>query len=283
MAVIARITGWLALIWLLPLAAQAQTPYSFGVLNQRSPALTASYWNPILAHVGGQAGVALSLAMGKDVQETDEATRRGDYDFVYTNHVIFTQENNRPAYRVILRPNEDAIRGEIVVPDDSPIRKLADLKGRDVGFPSRSAFVGYLVTMDHLQRSGVAVNAVFGANQEGVMAQLKAGAVAAASVNSRLMRDYAERTGLRYRVLWASPEYLNLPIAAHPRVPPEVVQRVRDAFDRMDATPAGQAVLASSAEVIRQAPPWGFRSASNREYDNYRQFYRSTQLKEAGQ
>lgn len=255
--------------------------YSFGVLNQRSAALSAQYWNPILDYVGKKTGVSLVMRIGKDVQETDEATRRGEYDFVFTNHVVFTQENNQPGYKVILRPNEDAIKGQIVVAETSPLRHLSELKGKEVGFPSKTAFVGYMVAMDHLARNGIDVMPVFGGNQEGVMAQLKAGAVVAASVNSKIMRDYAERTGFRYRVLWSSVDYLNLPILVHPRVPPEVVERVRSGLDKMDDTPEGLAVLKASAEVIAQPPPYGFRAAHDREYENYRTFYRTTILKEA--
>ena len=50
-----------ALILAAALAMQAtaggaeQKAYAFYVLNQRSVALTAQYWNPILTHVGKKA------------------------------------------------------------------------------------------------------------------------------------------------------------------------------------------------------------------------------------
>jgi phosphonate transport system substrate-binding protein len=113
------------------------------------------------------------------------------------------------------------------------------------------------------------------------MAQLKAGAVAAASVNSRIMRDYGDRTGFRYRVLWSSVDYLNLPVLVHPRIPADVAERVRTVLDRMDDTPEGLAILKASAEVIHQPPPYGFRFATDREYESCRSFYKSTVLKEA--
>lgn len=264
----------------LSIQSGAET-YSFGVLNQRSPVLTAQYWNPILDYVGRKTGIHLVMNMGRDVKETDDLTRRGAYDFVYTNHVVFTSENEQAGYKVILRPNEDAIQGQIVVGEDAPPKRLGDLKGREVGFPSRTAFVSYMVTMDHLIRSGIEVTPVFGANQEGIMAQLKTGAVVAASVNSKIMRDYAERSGFRYRVLWSSPEYLNLAILSQARVPADVVERVRDTLDKMDETPDGLAILKTSAEIINQPAPYGFRKATDREYESYRGFYKTTLLKEA--
>ncbi len=259
-------------------AAYAET-YSFGVLNQRSATLTAQYWNPILDYVSSKTGITLTLKMGKDVAETYAMTGRGEFDFLYSNHT-FTHDNAGAGYKVILRPNEDAIQGQIVVAETSPLKNLSELRDKEVGFPSKSAFVAYSVPMDYLLRQGIKVTPAFGGNQEGVMAQLKIGSVVAAAVNSRVMRDYAERTGFRYRALWTSTDYLNLPISAHPRVPAAVVQRVQQVMDKMDDNPEGLAVLKASAQVIRQAPPYGFRSASDREYANYLNFYANTVIKD---
>jgi phosphonate transport system substrate-binding protein len=266
-------------IALLACAPAGAESYSFGVLNQRSVTLTAQYWNPILAYVGRKAGVTLEMRTGKDVQETYAMTGRGEFDFLYSNH-IFTADNAPAGYRVILRPNEDAIQGQIVVPENSPIQKLDGLRGKEVGFPSTSAFAAYAVPMDHLVRLGIAVTPAFGGNQEGVMAQLKAGTVVAASVNSKLMRDYAERTGFRYRVLWTSQDFLNLPVTAHPRIPARLAEQVRRIMDKMDEDPEGLAILKASADVIHQSPPYGFRASSDREYDAYRKFYKATVLKD---
>jgi hypothetical protein len=38
--------------------------------------------------------------------------------------------------------------------------------------------------------------------------------------------------------------------------------------------------LKASAEAINQKPPYGFRIATDREYDNYRNFYKTTVLKD---
>jgi hypothetical protein len=52
----------LAMVWPLTVQAQAQAPakpYAFNVLNQRTLALTAEYWNPILTYVSKKSGVPL--------------------------------------------------------------------------------------------------------------------------------------------------------------------------------------------------------------------------------
>lgn len=179
-------------------------------------------------------------------------------------------------YRVILRPREDDITGQLVALEGSPIRTLEDLRDNTVGFPSRGAFVGYVAPMDHLLRQGIAVKPVFGGNQEGIMEQLRMGKVLAAGVNNRVMAQFALREGVTYRVLWESQPFPNIPIAAHPRVPRQTVERVKQTIAGMKDDPEGRELLAASAAVIKQEPPYGFIPASQEDYNSYINFYRST-------
>jgi phosphonate transport system substrate-binding protein len=259
--------------------ALAGESFSFGVVPQRSAVLTAQYWNPILDYVQRRTGIALVLKVARTGQESSEATEQGLYDFVYSNH-FFQPRMTAANYQVILRSREEAITGQIVTLAESPIRGLNDLDGKEVGFPSAAAFVGYAVPMDQLLRQRIAVTPVYGGNQEGIMGQLKAGRVLAAGVNNQVMKTFAARENLRYRVLWESPPFLNLPIAVHPRVPKSVVDVVRQAIDGMDGDPEGQKVLESSAHAIGQSPPYGFSASSPEDYRSYVEFYRHTLIKE---
>lgn len=278
MTTILRILALGITLAILPAEAEERTR-SFGVITQRSPVLTAQYWNPILRYVSERSGVPLALKLAKTAPDHSDMIGRGEFDLVYSNH-NFTPKNDAVGYRVIARPMEAAIMGQIVVPGDSPIQSLAELDGKEVVFPSRVAFVGYHVPMDALLRASVRVTPLFAGNQEGAMGQLKTGRVPAAGVNSQIMRDYAEREGYQYRVLWTSEPYLNIPISAHPSVPAKKVKAVQDALVAMSSDPEGAKILAASAELIKQKPPYGFMAATDRDFDNYRRFYRNTLVKE---
>lgn len=267
-----------ACLMCLPGRASAEA-MSFGVLSQRSPVLTAQYWNPILDYVSRKSGVRLHLRVTRTTPESNRAIARGEYDFVYS-YTLYIPSNVGQGYQVILRSRGEPIHGQIVTLEDSPIRSIEGLRGHEMGFPSRAAFVGYAVPMDHLLRRGIQVTPLFGGNQEGIMGQLKAGRVIAAGVNSQVMRAFAARENVKYRVLWESQAYHNLPIAAHPRVPGAVVEAVRKAFANMPDDPEGMQLLAASAAIIKQKPPFGFQPASPRDYQNYREFYRDTLVKD---
>jgi phosphonate transport system substrate-binding protein len=260
--------------------AAEQQPYAFNVLNQRSIALTSQYWNPILIHVSKKSGVPLELRLARTTKEANALAEQGAYHFLYSNH-FFTPERDRLGFRVIARPAGPGIRGQIVVPADSAIKTLAELNGKEVAFASPDAFAAYWLPMDALLKSKVNVKSVFTANQEAGLAQLKLGTVAAAGVNDQIIQRYARREGFEYRLLWNSELYNDLCIMASSKVPPEKVAAVRDALIGMMHDPEGRKVIESGAELLKIKDNLGFIAATDREYDNYRAFYKKTLVKAA--
>ena len=108
-------------------------PLSFGVVSQRSPLLTAQYWNPILRYVSAKCGVRLELKLGKTGDGTSAMVGRGEFDIVYTNH-NFAPRNDTVGYKVIARPIEAIIMGQIVVLGTSPIARSRNCKAKTLCF-----------------------------------------------------------------------------------------------------------------------------------------------------
>jgi phosphonate transport system substrate-binding protein len=265
---------------LVPSGAGAETRvYSFGVMNHSSVSRTAQYWNPILQWVGRRAGVTIELGIGRSMTQTDTMIRNGEFDFVYSG-TIFSPAAAQNGYRVIARTREPDICGQIFVLADAPAKSLQDLAGREVAFASPRGFLAYAVPMDGLMRAGVEVNPLFAGNQEGALSQLIARRVVAATASAGSARDFENRKGVRLRALWTSDAFPSLPVAAHPRVPPEVIRAVRDALVAMADDPVGRSTLSASATRIRQTVPVGFQPATDRDFEAYRRFYRTTLLKD---
>jgi phosphonate transport system substrate-binding protein len=222
--------------------------------------------------------VPLELKLAKTAQEGNAIGEKHGYDFLYTNH-FFTPERDRLGYRVIARPAGPGIRSQIVVPEDSSIQSLHDLNGKEVAFVTPDAFAGYWLPMDALLRNKVNVKVVFTGNQEASSAQLRVNKIAAAGVNSSVMSRYGRREAFQYRALWTSEIYQDLCIMANPKVPADKVAAVRAALISMAKDPEGRQVLEAGAELLKSDGELGFVAAENRDYDNYRKFYRTTQVK----
>jgi phosphonate transport system substrate-binding protein len=261
-----------------PALAENQ-PYSFNVLNHRSVALTAQYWNPILGYVSLKSGVRLELKMSKTSKENTARAEKGAFDFLYTNH-FFTPERDRLGFQVIARPAGPGIRGQIIVRKDSPIRDLKELEGKHVAFPTPDGFTGYWVPMDALLRAGVHVIPRFSGDQEASIVLVARQEVAAAGVNSLVMERFARRKGFEYRALWTSSEiYHDLCIMATPKVPKEKVAAVKATFVNMVKDPKGRKILEAGAALLNVEDELGFVASDNSDYDDYRAFYKKTRVK----
>src|SRR5574343_2098313 len=204
-----KTTRWLwaaTLCWgALSGAMAEEQPLVFGVLNQQSPQLTAERWNPVFTYLNGATGYKFQLRMGQNVQATNAMMARGEFDLVFTNH-NFRQEFDG-VYKVLARWGDAPIFGVLAVLETSPVRRLKDLDGQRVAYPSQNAFVAYAIPKAALRKAGVTEKEVLAGNQEGALAQLAAGQVEAVGVNSRFLSQYAARNGLRYREIYTSAPY----------------------------------------------------------------------------
>lgn len=261
------------------LAGEGETRYLFNVLNHRSVQLTAQYWNPILVYVSKKSGVPLELRLNKTSKENTAIAETGAYHFLYTNH-FFTPARDKLGYRVIARPAGGDIRSQIVVTKESDVQSLKDLEGKEIAFPTPDGFTGYWLPMDQLLRNGVKVKPVFSGSQESSFGQLRASKVAAAGVNSVALENYSRREKFEYRVLWTSDAFKELCIMAAPTVPKDKVAAVQAALVGMVNDPEGRKILQAGAELLKQSGELGFVHSDNREYDNYRSFYRNTLVRE---
>lgn len=234
--------GLLVLTTGLGVSAANAEALSFGVLNQQPATETAALWNPILAYVKNRTGVELRFKMGATVQETDAMSARGDFDFLFSNH-IFDPEFAAANYRPLAQWGGQPLIGQIVVAEDSPLRSLKDLEGRKVAFPSKDAFIAYMVTREALKQANVNVEVVFGASQQGTAIQLASGRVDAASLNKMFAERFQADGKGRFRVIYESEPWPNLPVLAHPRIPSQQAEAVKKALLEMSADPDGKAVL----------------------------------------
>jgi phosphonate transport system substrate-binding protein len=255
--------------------AQSDPPaYSFSPVNQYGIATTAAYWNPILAHVSEKSGVKLSLKIGRTSADTTSYVLAKEVEFVFTNH-LFSPEREKLGWKVFGRRNTPPLRGQIVVPADSPITELAQLNGKDVAFSGPEAFVIYKVPYSHLLSKGLAVKVVFAGNADASLAQLSSGKVSAAGGNSQLVEGYTKRENKNFRVLWSSEPYNDLALMASGKVPEKDLKAVANAFINMANDAQGRVVLERVSKEVGLPSDAVFIAATGADYASYRRFFQS--------
>lgn len=214
----------------------------------------------------------MQLKIGRTSADTTGYVLAQEVDFAFTNH-LFSPDRERMGWKVLARRDAPPVHGQLVVPEASPIRTLAQLKDLEVAFPGPEAFVAYKVPYAHLLALGVPVKVVFGGNMDSALTQLVSGKVAAVGGNSQLIEGFARREGRAMRVLWSSEPYHDLALISSPRVKPAEAEAVRRAFIGMATDPAGRRVLEQASKAVQIGNVTGFVSAGDHDYDSYRRFY----------
>lgn len=256
------------------LPAAAQTEYRFSPVNQANLTTAASYWNPIVAYVSEKSGVKLSLKLGRTSADTTAFVLAQEVEFAFTNH-LFSPDREQLGWKVFGRRNTPPLHGQIVVAADSPLTELAQLEGKEVGFPGPEAFIAYKTTYAQLLQRKINVRTVFGGNMDGAFAQLFSGKVAAVGANSQLVEGYAKREGKQFRVLWTSEAYYDLALMVSPKVPERDAQAVAKAFVGMASDPQGREILATTGKLIGLPADASFVASDGKEYAAYRRFYQT--------
>lgn len=265
----------LALLW-SPAKAQQPT-YNFSPVNQYDINLTAAYWNPIIAYVSEKSGIKLNLKIGRTSADTTSYVLAKEVEFVFSNH-LFSPEREQLGWKVFGRRNTPALQGQIVVPAESPIADIAQLKGQEVAFAGPEAFVVYKVPYAYLLSKNVDVKVVFAGNQNAAFAQLFAGKVVASGGNSQLVDGYTRREGKKFRVLWSSEQFQDLALMASSKVPETDARKVATAFIDMYKDPKGRDILHQASKEVGLPNDAYFVAATGADYAAYKRFYQTAPI-----
>ncbi len=271
---LALAAGFMLCVLVGPAALAQQASYNFSPVNQFDINLTAAYWNPIIAYVSEKSGVKLNLKIGRTSADTTSYVLAKEVEFVFSNH-LFSPEREQLGWKVFGRRNTPPLQGQIVVPADSPITDLAQLRGQEVAFAGPEAFIIYKVPYAHLLSRNVDVKVVFAGNQNGAFAQLFAGKVLASGGNSQLVDGYSRREGKKFRVLWSSESFQDLALMVSGKVPEADARKVAAAFIDMVKDPKGRDILHQASKEVGLPNDAYFVPASGADYASYKRFFQS--------
>jgi phosphonate transport system substrate-binding protein len=239
--------------------APAQVRYSFGVIPQFEQRKLHAIWKPIIEELERRTGLAFELETTLKIQDFEREFMNGGFDFVYMNpyHIIMT---TRTEEYIPLVADTQPLRGILVVRRDSGMTKPEQLDGKEVAFPSPNALGASLMMRADLDRlRHIKVKPVYVKTHSSVYLHVVKNLVAGGGGVEKTLQEQPQEIRDELRVIYTTRPMPSHPVAAHPRVPKENREKVRQAFLAMNATPEGRALLA-------KVPTRGLRSVSMDEY-----------------
>ncbi|HET6718473.1 MAG TPA: phosphate/phosphite/phosphonate ABC transporter substrate-binding protein [Rhodocyclaceae bacterium] len=257
-----------ALLALSPLAAsaapdQAPAGYTLGVAPQFDQRKLFATWKPVVDALSEATGEPFRFRSAGSVPEFEQAVAKGSYDFIYVNPYHLYRERLRQGYIPLVR-DVTPLRGVVAVRNDSAIREAADLDGKSLAVPSLNAIGASMLIQAELERvHGVRVKVVNAkSHSSAYLYAINRLSDAAGGVEKTLAeQEPAIRNALR--VVYRTSDFPSHPIAAHPRIPEALRERVRRILLKLSADPAGRAML-HEIPMSRAVP------ASFKDYEAFR-------------
>ncbi|NNN05545.1 MAG: phosphate/phosphite/phosphonate ABC transporter substrate-binding protein [Elusimicrobia bacterium] len=220
--------------------------YSFGVVPQENLAVLSRLWLPLLDVLAQKTGVKIQFETAPSIEEFNARCRQGRYDFIYVNPYVYVQDGRAAGYAAFAR-EAGRMHGILVVARKSPIRRVADLKGKRIAFPDPQSFGGTFLNKQLLKASGLDLErdvsvSYLSSHDDAYQAVLNGLSDAAGGV-PRTFGLLPPQARARLRVLARTPGVTTLPFAAQRRVPAAAVESVARALTGLADDERGRKLL----------------------------------------
>jgi ABC-type phosphate/phosphonate transport system substrate-binding protein len=232
-------------------SASTRTYVLFAISEGASGGLDAS---EILRKYSGLKAV-MEQALGREVRivaaRNFELLERGlkerQFDFAMARPADYMARAIRDSkYSLVATANPDGMC-TIIVPKDSPIKTLADLRGKRLGLPEAVAFMSRFCRAD-LRDNGIDIaketKLQYLREQDVVGYAVESGIIDAGGVASfsGVARNWEKKGG---RILHRSVKQPYFPLIANGNLPRADVEKVRKAFIQLSESESGKEVLQS--------------------------------------
>jgi len=216
---------------------------SVSIVPQLSHSITYSKWAPILEYVGQKTGQCFNLEVPENIPTFEKLLFSGQPDFAFANPYHQVIAKNRKGYSPLFIDGKTKLTGILVVKQDSAIKSIQQLQGREIAFPSPNAFAASLLIRAELAKKGIFIKPRYLKTHANAYRGVVMGDfVAAGGVNNTLQR---EETALKenLKILYETSEYAPHPFIVNPRVPLKVRKSVTEAFISLSNSDFGKKLL----------------------------------------
>lgn len=255
---VSRLMSFCALA--LTLAAGAATVQAAEVLRvsaipDEAPTELQRKFEPLGKYLEAATGMEVKFTPVSDYAAVVEGLATKKIDLAWLGGFTFVQaklRTNGEAMPIVQRAEDEVFTSKFIVPVDSPVTTLAELKGKTFAFGSPSSTSGHLMPRFFLLQDGIDpdkdfTKVAFSGAHDATVAFVASGRVDAGVLNASVMEKLIEKgdaNAARVKVIATTPPYYDYNWTVRPGLDPALRQKIADAFLKLDpAKPADKAIM----------------------------------------
>ena len=231
-----------------PAAAQAQgNVLRVSAIPDEAPTELQRKFKPLGDYLKAKTGMDVEFTPVSDYAAVVEGLATKKIDLAWLGGFTFVQAKLRTDGQVvpIVQRAEDAtFTARFIVPVDSPIKTIADLKGHTFVFGAPSSTSGHLMPRYFLQTQGIDAGkdfktVTFSGAHDATVAFVASGRADAGVLNASVMDKLVEAhnpNAAKVRVLATTPPFFDYNWTVRPGMDPALVKKLTDAFLALDAS-----------------------------------------------
>jgi len=217
--------------------------YYFGFDLRASPQEDARQYLPFLKYLENSTGYKFRIYFTPKEESIGDLLGIGKVQFAAIGATSFLAANNKygvmPLVRGLNLQGKAEYQSVIVVAKDSGIKTIKGLKGKSLAFGSTSSTQGHLIPRIILNKNGMTINDLgsyhYMGSHQNCANSVVSGKYDACGMQDTMAKNLAA-LGL-VRILHVSEYYPSSGIAVNPKVPDEVITRIKTAL--LEFEPAG--------------------------------------------
>lgn len=233
-------------VLIISTTTMAETVYRVGIVPQHDTRTTHTNWRPILNSLETRTGLRFTIQGSPTIPAFEQELLTGQFDFAYMNPYQLLIANNQQGYIPLVRDTGNSLYGIVVVRKDSTINSIRQLQGRTVAFPAPNALGATLLVRAELERQhNIQVKPRYVKTHDSVYLNVILGETVAGGGVKKTLLKQPETIRHALRVLYTTNATAPHPIAAHPRVPEQVRNKVKKILIELGQSQAGARLLSA--------------------------------------
>ncbi len=225
----------------------AQDVLRISAIPDEAPTELQRKFKPLGDYLAKETGMKVQFTPVTDYAAVVEALATKKIDMAWLGGFTYVQtkiRTNGTANPIIQRVEDEKFTSVFIVPADSSLKTLSELKGKTIAFGSPSSTSGHLMPRYFLMQAGVNPdkdfkNIAFSGAHDATVAFVASGKADIGALNASVwtkLNETKNPNALKSKVLSTTPPYFDYNWTVRGDLDPVTVKKITDAFLRLDAS-----------------------------------------------